>query len=209
MSKNMSVAFLFLSLLYLFALSYGVDFLWLLKIIPLVLLGAAVLNIAPSLIRSILLLALFCSGCGDVLLALDQFVYGVAAFLLAQLGYGLLFSRFWQGFYNRWYLSVVLIMYMLVMAWWLMPNLGELQLPVMAYLITIAAMGLVAVQSSLPLRWAVLGAVMFIVSDSFIAINKFVIPIPLETYWIMSTYYGAQFMLVTSFLKLAKQYHKV
>jgi uncharacterized membrane protein YhhN len=209
MSKNMSVVFLFFSLLYMIGLSYVVDILWLLKIVPISLLGFAVLKTKPSVIRTILLGALLCSGCGDLLLAVDEFIFGVAAFLLAQLGYAVLFSRYWQGIYNRWQLSLVLIMYMLGMAWWLIPNLGELQLPVMAYFITIAAMGLLAVQSSLPLRWAVLGAVVFIISDSFIAINKFVMPVPLESYWIMSSYYAAQFMLVYSFLKLTKQQNNV
>jgi uncharacterized membrane protein YhhN len=95
---------------------------------------------------------------------------------------------------------------MLVMMWWLLPNLGNLQFAVMAYLIAIATMGLFAFQSSLPMRWAVLGAVLFIISDSFIAINKFINPIPYESYWIMSTYYGAQFMLVSGFLISIRQY---
>tara|TARA_R110002153_G_scaffold99102_6_gene234418 strand:- start:5313 stop:5942 length:630 start_codon:yes stop_codon:yes gene_type:complete len=209
MSKIMSVAFLCFSLLYMVSLSYVVDFLWLLKIIPIALLVFAVLKTEPSPSRNILLLALVFSGCGDLLLALDEFIFGVAAFLLAQLSYAVLFSRYWQGILNRWPLSFVLIMYMLGMTWLLIPNLGELQIPVIAYLFTIAAMGLLAVQSSLPIRWAVLGAIFFIISDSFIAINKFIYAIPFESYWIMSTYYVAQFMLVTGFLYAVKQQKEV
>jgi uncharacterized membrane protein YhhN len=189
----------------MFGLSYLEDILWLLKIIPIVLLGFAVVKSGPSSIRSILLLALFCSGCGDLLLAFDQFIFGVAAFLLAQLGYAFLFSRYWLGIHNRWYLSLLLIMYMLTMAWLLIPNLGQLKLPVMAYLFAIAAMGLLALQSSLAMRWAVLGAVSFVISDSFIAINKFIYAIPFESYFIMGSYYAAQFMLVIGFLNLTKQ----
>jgi uncharacterized membrane protein YhhN len=69
-------------------------------------------------------------------------------------------------------------------------------------------MGLLAVQSSLPIRWVLLGAMLFIISDSFIAINKFINPFPFESYWIMSTYYAAQFMLVTGFLKSVIQNKK-
>ena len=97
-----------------------------------------------------------------------------------------------------------IIIYMCGMAWLLIPNLGDLKLPVMAYFIAIAAMGLLALQSSLPLRWTVLGALLFIISDSFIAINKFINPFPFESYWIMSTYYVAQFMLVTGFVHSTK-----
>jgi uncharacterized membrane protein YhhN len=205
MSKNMTVVFIFFSLLYMVSMSYGVGILWLLKIIPIAILVFAVLKTEPSSIQTILLLALVCSGCGDLLLAFDKFTFGVAAFLLAQLGYAVLFGRYWQRMHTRWPLSLVLIMYMLGMAWWLMPNLGELQLAVMAYLFTIAAMGLLAVQSSLPLRWAVLGAVVFIISDSLIAINKFINPLPFEGYFIMGSYYIAQYMLITGFLKSTKQ----
>jgi uncharacterized membrane protein YhhN len=204
MSKIISMIFLTFVLLYMVGLHYSLDFLWLLKIIPIAVLLCGVLKAKSSSMRTILLSALVFSGCGDLLLAFDEFIFGVAAFLLAQLSYARLFRHHWQGFYNRWHLSVLLLIYMLVMMWWLLPNLGNLQFAVVAYLIAIATMGLFAIQSSLPMRWAVLGAVLFIISDSFIAINKFINPIPYESYWIMSSYYVAQFMLVTGFLNSVK-----
>jgi uncharacterized membrane protein YhhN len=187
------------------SLHYVLDVIWLLKIIPIAILVAGVLKAESSSIRTILLLALLFSGCGDLLLAFDEFIFGVAAFLLAQLSYAVLFRHYWQGFLSRWPLSVLLIMYILIMVWLLIPNLGNLQLPVIAYLLSIAAMGLLALHSSLPMRWAVLGAILFIISDSFIAINKFINPLPYESYWIMSTYYGAQLMLVSGFLNSVRQ----
>jgi uncharacterized membrane protein YhhN len=206
MSKVISMIFFVFVMLYMVGLHFSFDFLWLLKIIPIAVLLGAVLTTKSSSMRTILLSALVISGCGDLLLAFDEFIFGVAAFLIAQLTYAWLFRHHWQGFYNRWHLSVLLLIYMLVMMWWLLPNLGNLQFAVMAYLIAIATMGLFAFQSSLPMRWAVLGAVLFIISDSFIAINKFINPIPYESYWIMSTYYGAQFMLVSGFLISIRQY---
>lgn len=205
MSKSMCIAFLFFVLLYLLSLSYLEDFLWLLKIFPIALLVFGVLKTGASSTRSILLLALVFSSCGDLLLALDKFIFGVAAFLIAQLSYAVLFRPLWQGFQRRWYLSVLLMTYMLVMLWLLLPSLGNLKLPVMAYLMAITIMGFMAIQSSLPIRWAVLGAILFIISDSLIAINKFIFPFPYESYWIMSTYYAAQFMLVTGFIHSVKQ----
>lgn len=201
----MCIAFLFFVLLYLLSLSYLEDFLWLLKIFPIALLVFGVLKTGASSTRSILLLALVFSSCGDLLLALDKFIFGVAAFLIAQLSYAVLFRPLWQGFQRRWYLSVLLMTYMLVMLWLLLPSLGNLKLPVMAYLMAITIMGFMAIQSSLPIRWAVLGAILFIISDSLIAINKFIFPFPYESYWIMSTYYAAQFMLVTGFIHSVKQ----
>ena len=209
MSKNIKFSFLFFVLLYLVSLSIFDGVLWLLKIIPIALLAVGVMNTVPSSTRNILLLALFFSGCGDLLLAFDVFIFGVAAFLIAQLSYAVLFGHHWQGIHSRWPLSVLLIMYMLSMVWLLIPNLGNLQFPVMVYLLAIAAMGLMALHSSLPMRWGVLGAIMFIISDSFIAINKFVSPLPFASYWIMSTYYTAQFMLVTSLVSSSRQLEKI
>jgi uncharacterized membrane protein YhhN len=203
MSKTMNSAFLVFVLLYMLGLYYLVDFLWLLKVIPIGILGIGVFNTQASFTRTVLLVALVFSACGDLLLAFDKFIYGVAAFLLAQLSYALIFKTYWQGITTRWLVSIVLLMYMLLMAWLLLPSLGDLKIPVIAYLLAIGVMGFLAVQSSLSIRWAVLGALVFIISDSLIAINKFVSPIPFENYWVMSTYYVAQFMLVISLLKSA------
>lgn len=204
MSKSMSIGFLFFVILYMVALHYAVVFLWFLKIIPIAILAAGVLKTESRSIRTILLWALVFSGCGDLLLAFDMFLFGLAAFLLAQFSYALLFKHYWQGMYNRRLLSVLLIIYVLAMVWLLVPNLGNFQIPVMVYLMAIAVMGLLAFQSSLPMCWAVLGAVLFIISDSIIAMNTFINPIPYESYWIMSSYYVAQFMLVTGFLNSVK-----
>jgi alkylglycerol monooxygenase len=40
------------------------------------------------------------------------------------------------------------------------------------------------------------GACVFMVSDSLIAINKFVTPVPLASLWILVTYYAAQMLIV-------------
>ena len=45
-------------------------------------------------------------------------------------------------------------------------------------------------------RWVALGACVFMVSDSLIAINKFVTPVELSSLWILATYYAAQVLIV-------------
>lgn len=76
-----------------------------------------------------------------------------------------------------------------------------MMIPVIAYLFVIATMGFLAIRSKFSLKWAVLGALVFILSDSLIAINKFILDLPYERIWVMSTYYAAQWMLVSGFLK--------
>ena len=174
---------------------------WLIKILPIMVLVVVVAKAPGFSGRILLLLALAFSACGDVLLQQGYFVPGVAAFLMAQLHYGVFFVRNWSSVTTRWPISVLMMVYMLVMAFLLTPHLGELIVPVFAYLVVIGFMGLLATQSNMPLKWAVLGAFVFILSDSFIAIDRFLRPLPFSGYLIMITYYGAQWMIIQGALK--------
>ncbi|MBU2863090.1 lysoplasmalogenase [Reinekea forsetii] len=179
---------------------------WLLKMLPIAVLFFAVFKGFPFSGRILLLLALFFSACGDVLLQFDFFVPGVAAFLVAQLNYGVFFARHWSSAHTRWPISTMAIGYMLVMAFLLTPHLGDLIAPVFAYLVVIGFMGVLATHSTLPIKWAVLGAFVFILSDSFIAIDRFLRPLPFSSYLIMITYYAAQWMIIQGALNKYKQY---
>jgi uncharacterized membrane protein YhhN len=201
MPKKIIYAFLLSVLTYMLTMQNGSAFLWLLKVLPILALIIAVLQAPTSDIKPYLLAALIFSGCGDVLLAIDSFVYGLTAFLVAQIIYAFVFSRFWKSIKTRRLLYFCMLAYSMVVVCLLLPHLGTLKLPVIAYLCVISIMGILAIQSSLPLRWAVIGALFFIASDSLIAINKFVSPLPLEGVLIMGTYYAAQYMLVLGFLK--------
>ncbi|MFQ3229385.1 lysoplasmalogenase [Reinekea sp.] len=197
--------FLIFSIIYLALLPFdSMAISWLIKILPIITLAVAVVGSADFSGKTLLLLALAFSACGDVLLQLDYFVPGVGAFLLAQLHYGVFFVRNWSSVTTRWPISVLLLIYMLVMAFLLTPHLGDLVVPVFAYLVVIGFMGFLATQSNMPLLWAVLGAFVFILSDSFIAIDRFLRPLPFSDYLIMVTYYGAQWMIIHGALKKFK-----
>jgi len=45
------------------------------------------------------------------------------------------------------------------------------------------------------------GSVLFIISDSIIAIDKFLVQIPHDRFFVMSTYISAQFLIMTGLLK--------
>jgi len=44
--------------------------------------------------------------------------------------------------------------------------------------------------------WVAVGACFFMLSDSLLAINKFVMPLPLAQLWVLATYYAAQVLIV-------------
>jgi len=201
MSRNLSILFAVFALIYI-GLDNYVQFsaTALFKIIPIGILFFAVVRTDTFAGKLLLLAALIFSAIGDTLLAFDYFIYGIGAFLIAQLSYASYFVRSWQGISQRKLLTTALLIYVLVMVWFLTPHLSDLRIPVFAYLIVISIMGVMAIQSSLPTRWAVLGALIFISSDSLIAINKFIHPLPASGEAIMLTYYAAQWMIISGCL---------
>lgn len=154
--------------------------------------------------RLMLLGALVGSLAGDVFLMLSPnlFISGLASFLVAHLFYIALFHQGQRWFPSKAALAAVLAvgagMYAIV---W-----GGLADPVLkgavaAYVVVIALMASQALGRAITLgttaAWRVtLGACIFMVSDSTIAINKFVMPVPWSEFWILSTYYAAQLLIV-------------
>jgi len=76
-----------------------------------------------------------------------------------------------------------------------------LKIAVAAYVTVISLMASQAIGRATVLgttaAWRVaLGACIFMVSDSLIAVNKFVTPVELSSLWILATYYAAQMLIV-------------
>lgn len=151
-----------------------------------------------------LLAALLFSLGGDVLLMLpgDYFIPGLASFLLAHLCYIVLFRQGVAWFPSRAGLALVaacgLGMYLLV---W--DGLGNpvLRVAVAAYVAVITLMVSQAIGRARHMgqrhaRWVALGAVLFMTSDSMIAIHKFLTPIQQASLWILGSYFAAQFLIV-------------
>ena len=82
----------------------------------------------------------------------------------------------------------------------LAPSLNDMAIPVYVYLTVITTMGIMATFRDSSNMLVLCGAILFIVSDSMIAINKFSMPIIASDYFIMITYYLAQFLIVNGFI---------
>jgi uncharacterized membrane protein YhhN len=114
---------------------------------------------------------------------------------------------FWIGiFLTVFYLKSILEM--------LLPSLGPLKIPVSIYALTISVMlgfawrGFITWKNNY--RFYILfGAIAFIASDSFLAINKFQSPINNATILIMSTYLAAQFGIVYGVIRFNSQLIKI
>ncbi|MEZ5637968.1 MAG: lysoplasmalogenase family protein [Burkholderiaceae bacterium] len=151
-----------------------------------------------------LVAALLASMAGDVLLMLpgNLFIPGLAAFLLAHLCYIALFRRQQAWFPNRPALVLALATggTMLALFW---DSLGDagLKAAVSAYVVVISLMAAQAIGRATVLQdrastWVAIGACVFMLSDTLIAINRFLTPVPLASLWILGTYYLAQMLIV-------------
>jgi uncharacterized membrane protein YhhN len=172
---------------------------------PLIVVSLVLLYLASSQKRNGLYLsALAFSFLGDVFL-LDKnefFLFGVGAFLVAQLLFILLVRRNPPALSRRSMLMAapLFLVYLVLLMRLLMPELGSMRYPVLIYGAVISVFGITALQNYLTRNDAasgilLLGALLFIASDSMIAINKFLEPHMVYPVAIMLTYVLAQYFI--------------
>jgi uncharacterized membrane protein YhhN len=207
-----------ISVIYLLLiLTYHEDIAWFIKplLIPFLI---VVVNFATAFpTKKLLLSALLFSWIGDVILLFSEkaeiyFICGLVSFLLSHLLYISVFNKqikprnngtkavFWIG-------VTAIIIYLMVMLFLLLPTLGDLKIPVFVYALVISTMLLFAFKGFLiwhkPANWYILiGAIVFISSDSVLAFNKFYYELRMSSFLIMVTYLVAQYLIVKGILKL-------
>ena len=147
--------------------------------------------------RRLLSLALLLSSTGDVLLGCGPrfFLSGLAAFLCSHLVYIVLFVRQRASLAappGRILFPVFLLIYGLAFGATLAPSLGALRVPVFGYISAIVAMVATAARAGYRSRWVLAGAVLFLVSDSLLGVNRFQTQIPLGGVLVWTTYYAGQ-----------------
>jgi len=146
--------------------------------------------------------ALFFSWCGDLLLQAEgYFIPGLVSFLVAHIFYIIYFLRCIPGFKLRFRFVVPVFVYIAVFLFILFPYLGEMKWPVTFYSITIGIMLLLALHTHgrIPLnisRKFIMGALLFVISDSVLAVNLFAVNLTALSLVVMATYGAAQFLLV-------------
>lgn len=170
-------------------------------------------------VSSVWLAGLVFSTFGDVLLMINGggeifFVLGLAAFLMAHLFY---ISAMWRilkgrkGFLRQQPVWALLpLAYLAFLLWVLWPGVpAGLQFPVAAYGMVITTMALSVLQlcthiPSKVFRIMMLGALLFVLSDSLLALDKFagVRAVPLS---IMSTYIFGQALLTLGVMRVLNE----
>ncbi|MUV36622.1 Lysoplasmalogenase [Lentibacillus sp. JNUCC-1] len=172
------------------------------KLIPMLMIFYYAVRMSPKEkqpVHWLILFALIFSMIGDA--TIQWFTIGLIAFFIGHVFYIC-------GFLTQFRFSVVKSLIIVPLAiygiWFSMRMVEALQLddsqaliiPVILYIAAISLMALTAFMTGS--KWAMLGSLLFIVSDSILAWNKFIGGIDHSHALIMLTYYGAQFFIAHS-----------
>ncbi|PYS49094.1 MAG: lysoplasmalogenase [Acidobacteria bacterium] len=154
--------------------------------------------------RYTIIAALLFSLAGDVFLMLpnDRFIQGLISFLVAHIIYIAAFTTE-SGRALSTLDLIPFLFYGLLMLRIVWPHLGRMRAPVIVYMLVILLMGWTAASRWLLTgqegsRLAFLGAVLFIISDSFLAVDRFKRHFRSAQLLILTTYFTAQWLIALS-----------
>lgn len=138
--------------------------------------------------------ALFFCLVGDVLLLFESyFVYGLATFLIGHILFAATFIKL-KGFYWHWVSFLLLYGVGILLFFWLKPGLGGFMVPVAVYVAVICFMawqgiGLFLRERSRAFLWIAVAVLLFMFSDTMIAIAKFKADFNYSSAIILSSYW--------------------
>ena len=203
------ITILFSGLLYIFLVdTNNISILLITKLTPMILIiFYASKQIKPT--KSILIGLAFCA-LGDALI-IFSFLPGLIAFLFGHLFYIYSFIKKWHFNWNRLYVLIPFILFGIYIGFRLISSLknnGEeaFIIPVILYLIIISLMGFTAFQTRN--KYLYFGSILFILSDTLLAWNKFIGELPFSGGMIMLTYYSAQFLIAQSLTVQTSEHKK-
>lgn len=152
----------------------------------------------------IILTGLVFSLAGDCFLMLkpQKFIAGLISFLIAHILYCIGFYQLINAPLNT---NALWLMLIPILGYYgfLYNSLGKLKLPVAFYVSAILSMTYLSFnvyqqQATTIALLGFIGALLFMLSDSLLALNKFKLPFKLAQPAILSTYYLAQWLIVSS-----------
>ena len=152
---------------------------------------------------------------GDIFLMYEGFfIQGLGAFLIAHIFYILAFRPEASRFFSKKELlfpATLVLIYGAILIGIVLPNVSSaLKIPIIVYSMTILIMLLMALHrldnvSAMSFKYVIIGASLFVISDSMIAISKFVTSFSMDGVLIMATYGVGQYLIVEGFLKNVKK----
>lgn len=156
--------------------------------------------------QRLIIAGLIASLAGDVSLMFPGqkwFLRGLVSFLCGHVFYIIAFNQSRYGD-AAWYYILPFILYGVLIVWWLWPQLGSMRVPVIVYVAVIMTMAWQAAN-----RWlvdreadsmlvALIGAYLFVASDSLIAVERFKRSWRTSRLWVLGLYFPAQWLIALS-----------
>jgi len=164
-------------------------------------------------LKAWVVLALAFSWLGDIFLLFEKkdpifFLLGLSSFFVAQVFYIVFFHNIRMREYIRGnaLLLLLVIVYYFILISMISPFLGHLKLPVRIYGVVLSFMWMLAMHTLFSKNrkagwWMTIGAVLFVASDSLLAINKFYSTFSFGAIIIMLTYGLAQLFITEGGVK--------
>jgi uncharacterized membrane protein YhhN len=163
---------------------------------------------------SLVYAALFCSLLGDTILIYSStlphaFILGLVSFLAAHILYAIAFYRQINiakiNIKLFSFSAILLATYAFSFFHFMHPHFGKMLIPVVAYMWVILIMALLALSRKNSVAqpsfyWCGLGALLFIASDSILAIDRFRLQLAWADIAIMTTYSLAQIFIIWGFI---------
>ncbi|MCI4668650.1 MAG: lysoplasmalogenase [Bacteroidia bacterium] len=168
---------------------------------------------ASKRLQNWVLLALIFSFSGDVWLMFEGllfFLLGLGSFLIAHVCYIVIFLSGQKNaaikpvLIRKPWLILPFLLYAAALIYTIYPGLGDMKIPVFVYagvicLMSLTALNRITSQNRNSFRLVFVGAILFMLSDSLIALGKFAgesMSLPYHSFWIMLTYGIAQYMII-------------
>jgi len=158
----------------------------------------------PASYKTLVVIGLLFSLLGDIALMFPAkwFTAGLVAFLTAHILYILAFKP-GPGHQSSPTVFLPFVLYGLLMFFLLAPGLGKMKLPVLVYIGVITAMagfaaGRFVDLGGTPPLLAFAGAILFLISDSVLAYDRFARKVPRAQLLILGTYFPAQLLIALS-----------
>lgn len=189
-------------------------------LMPILMIFVYVNSKLSSTFSKLIFFALFFSMAGDVFLMpyFDNFMFGLASFLIAHIFYIIAFFKgncLKDGIRKSKVSVAVLVLTYGALIYILVSNMVnsgtevDMISAVVVYasvisIMVLSTISLNAIYASFETKLILFGAMLFMLSDSIIAINKFVFEINLSGLWIMSTYTLAQWLITVGSIAKTK-----
>ncbi|WP_335872607.1 lysoplasmalogenase [Bacillus sp. 2205SS5-2] len=152
-----------------------------------------------------IIIGLIFSLSGDIFLMIpkNKFLEGLVSFLIAHLCYIIAFTQGLTNLSFEWNVGIPFFAVGILYYAYLLKSLKQeknivLQVGVFVYIVVICFMGVYSFSTGSQL--AIIGSIIFLLSDAILALNKFAKPFQTAQYYVMITYYAAQYLISLSVL---------